>query len=269
MNEKLDTSPILGRGIRIVLIAAGLGAVAIIIFSSYREKPSASFLSALNSPQSAEALLSGATGGASASAKFGSEALPKQVMLRAPFSSQSPLGDWSQPYQDACEETSVLMAMAWIRGEESIAPEKAQKEILGQVAFENFNFGYHGDTAIRETAKIFANYYNYKNVRAVYGIAIDDIRRELAAGNLVIVPAAGTILNNPHYASPPPYHMAVITGYDDIAEEFIVNDPGTKHGAGWRYSYETISSAVHDWTGSKSTVLDGRKGMIVVHPPGR
>ena len=36
---------------------------------------------------------------------------------KVPFSSQAPLSDWSDPkQQDACEEASALMAMAWVEG---------------------------------------------------------------------------------------------------------------------------------------------------------
>ena len=60
--------------------------------------------------------------------------------------------------------------------------------------------------------------------------------------------------------------MVVVRGYDDVAKEFIVNDPGTRFGEGYRYPYATLWAASHDWTGSDATVTAGRKAMIVVEP---
>ena len=194
-------------------------------------------------------------------------ALPLHAYQRVPFSSQAPFGDWTQPFADACEEASVAMAMAWLRGEAELPSERAREEILGQVAYERYYFGHHQDTALRETAKLFTRYYGYERIRLAYDIAPEDITRALSRGNLVIVPAAGRILANPYYLSPPPYHMIVLVGYDEVAREFIANDPGTKRGESWRYPYAALWEAIHDWTGSEATLLEGRKGMIVVMPP--
>ena len=195
--------------------------------------------------------------------------LPSHVFLEVPFVPQAPFGDWSQPYKDACEETSVAMAMAWVRSQESLDPSKANEEILGQAAYELFNFGYHRDTDLAQTLKLFTRYYGYSGVSAVYDITIPDIKSELASGNLVILPVAGALLPNPYYASPPPYHMVVVIGFDDTAGEFIVNDPGTRRGQNYRYAFTTLWNAIHDWTGSEDTLLEGAKGMIVVWPEGR
>lgn len=194
--------------------------------------------------------------------------LPPQVLLDVPFSPQAPEGDWSQPWQDACEETSVLMAMAWVRNERQplTHPERVRREILNMVDWEIYHFGYHRDTALRETLKLSTRYFGYGGVRLAYDIRLDDIKAELARGNLVIVPAAGEVLirENPYYASPPPYHMLVVRGYDDARGEVIVNDPGTKRGGAFRYSYRLFAEAIHDWTGDEAAVLEGRSGMIVV-----
>ncbi|MBI4132463.1 MAG: C39 family peptidase [Candidatus Sungbacteria bacterium] len=191
------------------------------------------------------------------------ETLPVRVLLDVPFTTQAPFGDWSEPYDEACEEASVAMAMAWARGE-TINPERAHNAILNLVAFENYMFGYSNDTALRETAKLITSYYRYRKTQVLYDISGGDIRRALADGNLVVVPVAGALLRNPYYAVPPPYHMLVIRGYDDANREFITNDPGTKNGENYRYAYDVLERAIHDWTGSDQTVIGGRKGMIVI-----
>lgn len=189
--------------------------------------------------------------------------LPSHVFLKVPFTPQAPFGNWSAPYNEACEEASLAMAMAWVRGER-LAAAGANDEILGQIAYENYHFGYNSDTALRETLKLFTRYYGYQNANVIYDVSDDDIKHELASGNIVIVPVVGTLLNNPYYASPPPYHMLVIRGYDEVAQEFIVNDPGTKRGESFRYPYPTLFNAIHDWTGDEASLLEGPKGMMVV-----
>lgn len=191
---------------------------------------------------------------------------PSHVFLDVPFTPQSPRGDWGQPYQDACEEASVAMAMAWVRGAD-LTPNEADDEILGQVAYERYYFGYHRDTALRETLKLFTRYYQYPTAAVLRDITTVDIQGALAAGNLVLLPVAGELIANPYYARPPVYHMVVVVGYDDEAEEFIVHDPGTKRGKNFRYNYDLLWNAVHDWTGDPETILGGAKAMIVVAAP--
>lgn len=195
----------------------------------------------------------------------GAETLPEKVLIDVPFTVQAPFGDWSQPFADACEEASVVMAYAWAK-KIPLDAATAEREILAQVDFENANFGYNRDTAIEETAKILLLHYKYPNVKVVYDISIGDIKRELAAGNIVIVPAAGKLLNNPNFVTSPNYHMLVVRGYDDAKGKFITNEPGTLKGDGYLYSYEVIENAIHDFPGTGEDILRGPKGMIVVSP---
>lgn len=192
--------------------------------------------------------------------------LPSHVFLKVPFVSQAPLGVWTAPWNEACEEAAVFMAMQWVNRGGTITAKTASAEILRIIAFENATFGYHSDTTLRETAKIFTRLYRYDNIKLSYDITLDDVRRELASGNIVLLPVAGSLLKNPYFATPPPYHMVVAVGYDDSSREIIVQEPGTRRGENYRYAYDILSNAIHDWTGSDATITTGRKGMIVVHP---
>ena len=44
--------------------------------------------------------------------------LPEAVSLEVPFTAQAPDGDWSMPYQEACEEAVIIMAKAYLDGED-------------------------------------------------------------------------------------------------------------------------------------------------------
>ena len=194
--------------------------------------------------------------------------LPKKGLIEnAPFTSQAPFADWDDPrQQDGCEEASVLMAMKWLRGE-GLTKQQALDEILAMSAFELEKYGEFHDTSSQDTAdRLFKNYYKYDKVRVRYDIGIDDIKKELAAGNLVIVPADGRKLGNPNFTGDgPERHKLVIKGYDENRQIFITNDPGTRKGEGYQYNYQVLISAVRDYpTGYKVPIVDERKAMIVV-----
>ncbi len=77
---------------------------------------------------------------------------------------------------------------------------------------------------------------------------------------------AGRELHNPNFTTPGPlYHMIVIRGFDDDAQEFIVNDIGTRRGEKFHYAYKVIWNALHDFTGDKEKILEGGKRIIAVY----
>ena len=90
----------------------------------------------------------------------------------------------------------------------------------------------------------------------------------MSRGSLVLVPAFGQILGNPYFTPPgPATHMLVIRGYDETTKEFITNDPGTRRGEGYRYSYAALVRAIRDYpTGDHEPVPTLEKRMIVVGP---
>ncbi|MDZ4384894.1 MAG: C39 family peptidase, partial [Candidatus Moranbacteria bacterium] len=170
----------------------------------------------------------------------------KLIRYRVPFVVQAPTANWDDlVFQNACEEASVIMAMGWVNGTESISSSDAQKQISDIDDFEMETFGYSYDTDVFDVKRIFEQYFKYNNVSIQENISIDDIKRELQAGNLVLVPAFGQALGNPNYTYPGPVvHMLVITGYDPAAREFITNDPGTRRGGGYRYDGNVLMDAV-------------------------
>lgn len=188
------------------------------------------------------------------------EALPTEINLAVPFTSQAPFGNWQLPYQEACEEASVLMMDYFLRGK-SLSAAAANSEIVKLTEWEKAKFGFYEDTNAEQTAVILREYFGYKNVRVAYEISIDDIKKELTNGRPVIVPAAGRLLPNPFFHQPGPlYHMLVIKGYKN--GKFITNDPGTRRGENFLYSYESLYNAIHDW--NNGDVYSGKKAMIVV-----
>ncbi|MCK4525280.1 MAG: C39 family peptidase, partial [Candidatus Andersenbacteria bacterium] len=191
----------------------------------------------------------------------------KNVLLDAPFISQAPLGNWSDPRkQDGCEEAAAIMAMAWVN-REKLTPEIADERINKISAFEEKEYGNFYDTNANDTVKrIFKGYFEYDNVEAVSDINKEDIKKELFKGHLVIVPTNGRLLGNPYYTLPGPVtHNLVIIGYNIDSKEFITNDPGTRRGEKYRYNEDVLEGALFDYpTGYHEEVKEIKTAMIVI-----
>jgi hypothetical protein len=195
-----------------------------------------------------------------------STTLKASVLINVPFTSQAPYGDWSDPLQqDGCEEASLIMVKHWITGE-WLNKAIALEEILAASKWEDEHMGGALSLSTSDAAILAKEYFNISNVAVVKNPYIDDIRRALSSGKVVIVPANGQTLNNPHFTPPgPAEHMLVIVGYDDKTKEFITNDPGTRLGQGYRYSYEVLYAAIRDYpTGHRERVIIETKSMIVI-----
>jgi hypothetical protein len=194
--------------------------------------------------------------------KEDAQELPNEINLAVPFTPQAPHANWEMPYQEACEEASILMAAYYKLGKTIDSPEDADREILKLVEFQNDYFGYYEDTTAEETAELAREYYGFGDARIIHNPTVDDIKAELADGNPVIVPAAGRQLGNPNFRGEGPlYHMLVIRGYTE--DKFITNDPGTRNGEEFVYDYDVLMNAMHDWNGGE--VDTGQKVVIVLN----
>lgn len=192
-------------------------------------------------------------------------ALPSEANLAVPFTSQAPFQNWDLPYQEACEEASAIMVDAFYRGViGSIPREDAKKAIDDLVAFEMRTLGYYKDTTAAETAKFMREFFSIADVRVVPFERLEEVKRVVANGYPVILPAAGKLLHNPFFRGDGPlYHMLVVKGYTKDGK-IITNDPGTRRGAEYLYDPEVLLNAVHDWNGGN--VNEGARVMIVVMP---
>ncbi|MDP3899938.1 MAG: C39 family peptidase [bacterium] len=187
--------------------------------------------------------------------------------LDIPFAAQAPFGEWSDPrQQDGCEESSVLMAIYWALGK-SLTPAEAKEKIIAISDWEEKNYGNFHDTSAADTyERIVKGYFNYDQAELKNNITLDDIFHELAKGNALVIPFNGQLLHNPYFTPPgPERHMLVIRGYDGDTHEFIVNDPGTRHGENFRYDINTFFNAIQDYpTGHHLPIEKVDKHMIVI-----
>lgn len=191
-------------------------------------------------------------------------ALVTSINHGVPFSSQAPHADWSLPFQEACEETSLIMVNAWMVGTPpgTLDPNIATGLILDLVKWQEERFGYYEDTTVEETAIIARDFYGYKNTEVLPVTSIDDVTQKLAEGFVVILPAAGAKLQNPYFSGTGPlYHMIVAKGFTENGQ-IITNDPGTKRGADFLYDPGTLFDAIGDW--NDGDPAEGEKLMLII-----
>lgn len=194
--------------------------------------------------------------------------ITKQYVLHdVPFTSQAPTGNWSDPrQQDGCEEASLLMAWFWISNT-SLSGRAAEEKIIDIAEFEKKNYQNYINTSPEDTARLMRDYFGHQKISIKRKIAANDIKLELEQGRLVIIPAYGKALNNPNFTNGGPvHHMLLIRGYDEKKKEFITNDPGTRKGEEYRYSYNTIMNAIFDYPSGNDheTYYDTDTVMLVV-----
>lgn len=190
--------------------------------------------------------------------------MPSQINLNVPFFPQAPDGDWGIPWQEACEEASVILS-AYYAFNINPSKDEFKREVLKLVDWENEHFGGYEHTTIDQTAKMMKENFQFSSFdfQILEDPGLGELKQELVKGNVIVAPFAGRQLGNPFYSGEGPYyHMMVIKGYDE--KNFITNDVGTRRGENFIYPHQTILSALHDWHDTDITL--GEKKVIVVQP---
>jgi hypothetical protein len=195
------------------------------------------------------------------------EPVPSKINLNVPFTSQAPEKNWEQPWQDACEEAAVLMLDAYYKGY-SLSPLFSKDEILKMVEWEDER-GW-GTSISSDRVKELGEWFLFtthdphnttQTVAIVEDPTVEEIKRFVASGDPVLVLAYGKDLPNPHFTNDgPEYHALIIRGYNE--SEFITNDPGTQFGENFKYKYDDLMNAIHDWNGGN--VAEGGSVVLVV-----
>lgn len=188
--------------------------------------------------------------------------IPDKILIKVPFTSQAPFANWDALHEEACEEASLIILKYYL-DKKPLTPDIAEKEIQRMVAFEIERYGDFKDSTADETVKLAEDFYKINNLKVVYDFPKEDLKKYLAKGNPVIVPAAGRLLGNPNFTAPGPlYHNLVLVGYD--GNTIITNDPGTRKGLGYTYSIDVLYNAIHDFPGKPEDITQGRKVMIIL-----
>lgn len=190
--------------------------------------------------------------------------LPVSVLLPVPFTPQAPTANWDELHNEACEEASIIMAAAYFAGDRrsTIPASEVETQITTLTEWQQSHFGYYLDSNAEETARMIREVYGLK-AQLIRNFSESDIKHALANDKLVIIPLAGRKLDNPYYRAPgPEYHVLVIRGY--TSTHLITNDPGTRRGAEYKYTYETLNNATAEWDHAINGIDESKSVIIVV-----
>jgi len=191
--------------------------------------------------------------------------LPDQINHPVPFTPQAPFGKWDQLHEEACEEASLAMAHYFLDKREMVFSNEAEKDIQDLTKFAKDVFPDKEDLNVQDLKTVAEKKYGYKNWKIVNNPDAQDIKNILAAGDIIVAPMAGRELGNPFFKQPGPlYHMLVISGYDNKEGIFITQDPGTKRGKNYKYKFNTLLKALHDFPGDKNKINQGPTRILVV-----
>ena len=187
----------------------------------------------------------------------------RELNLDVPFTSQAPNGNWDLPYQEACEEAAALMAIRYVFGNPIINAQDADDGLLDLVK-ANEALGFPIDQTAKQVMALIHDVDPKIPVALVEDPTIELLKDQLSQGYVIIVPAAGRELKNPFFNQPGPlYHMFVLRGYTDDGY-FITNDPGTKRGEGYLYTFERVMDAMGDWNDGDPS--SGGKVVLILKP---
>lgn len=188
---------------------------------------------------------------------------PAEVNLAVPFMLQAPKQNWDMPYQEACEEASLLMVRAFLQGRSTdFSADEADRLLLDLVAYET-NQNDPPDVTLKRIGEIAEARYGFRPVLKPI-TSIEQIKNAVANGYPVITPASGKALKNPNFRNGgPPYHMLVVKGYLRDGR-LVTNDPGTRKGKDYVYEPTLFFGAIHDWNGGN--VPQGEKVVLVLLP---
>jgi hypothetical protein len=193
-----------------------------------------------------------------------SSTIPTEFNLSIPFISQAPEADWSEPWQNACEEATLAMLDAYYH-DTDLDVENAKAKIVEMVEWES-NAGWYtsiaGDSVVSLAREFVDLPAGFEFVVVEYP-TVEMVKRSIASGHPVFALIDGKALGNPHFTNGGPlYHTLLIKGYTE--DKFITNDPGTKYGEDFVYDEDHLMSVIHDWNGGD--VPNGIPTVVMVRP---
>lgn len=192
--------------------------------------------------------------------------IPNKHLIKTAFVPQAPEKIWGQPWQDACEEASLLTVKYYYSNQTPSIPEMVN-EYQQIFSFESDNNFSH-DINLSNMSFVASQHLGL-TTQIIDNPTIDDIKTKLSQDIPVVVTANGKTLykENKNFRSGGPwYHSLVILGYDDNLQKFIVHDVGTQHGAYFKYSYDLLFDSIHDLpeSGHKEEIDSGAKRILVL-----
>lgn len=166
----------------------------------------------------------------------------QRVILPVPYVSQVPDGVWVSPWDEACEEASLLMVQGFYAGATTIGREGAKAEMRKMFAWEQERWKDVED-ADAERILVLGDAFSVGS-RVVRDPSAGEIVAELRAGHPVIAVVDMYALWGERPAGDG-YHVVVVTGHDADKGEFQVMDPA-KDDIRW-YAASRLMASLHDY----------------------
>lgn len=189
----------------------------------------------------------------------------KKETLEVPFTSQAPEENWNEPWQNACEETSIVMVNAFYKDDDELTREEAKKKILEVLKVKKNEIKVSKDESVDTIVELINTLDLNFEAKSVSNPSQEDLIEEIQNNRPVIIPVFAHELPNPYYGeNGPDYHVIVLVGYDEAKQVFKVNDPGTQKGEGLEFSYEVIMEAIHDL--NQENYAAGEKKVVFTQP---
>ncbi len=180
--------------------------------------------------------------------------------LDIPYTSQAPERKWIDPWEDACEEASILMLDAYYKGY-GLSPLFAKDEIQKMIAWEGERAWYKS-ISIQKVVQLYEHFFpKGKHPRIVEHPTVKQIKEFIKNGTPVLVVADGKTLPNKWYSNGgPEYHALIIRGFTEDA--FITNDPGVNRGKNFAFPIDALMNSIHDW--NNGDVRNGTPAIMVL-----
>lgn len=188
----------------------------------------------------------------------------EMIVNHIPYTAQAPQGDWSEPWQNACEETSIAMVDAYYRNVPfAFQPSEA---ILSVFEKKHAELGESKDESLEDLASFINRSYAW-NATLRNTVTAEDIEKEIKKRRPVIIALDARRLVGAPYAEPKPdYHVMVIIGFDSDRREFIVHDPGTSQGKELRYGYDALLDANKEYVIGDTGEVRGGEVLFTSRP---
>jgi uncharacterized protein YvpB len=192
--------------------------------------------------------------------------LPSAVILKVPFTTQAPLGNWADR-QHTCEEASLLMVDRYLRGDHSTGKIDAQTADRGINQITAWKPAV--DLEIHQIGALAKKYMGWAD--EVVPATRLAMKQQLALGRPLIVGVRTHGLGNANYPGFRTHfeqtgwsvsHYLVVVGYD-TNDTFILNDPGISKGHGWHIKFDQLMHAIDDLDHAYPSLNAGRVFLVL------
>jgi Peptidase_C39 like family len=191
-------------------------------------------------------------------------ALPTQMLLQVPFTTQAPLNNWAQ-HQESCEAANLTMLYYyWTNQSAVVIDPHAADNLINQID----HWKPQPDLTDTMLGQLAQQHFGY-----TYRILPNDpkvIAEQLSAGRPLLAEVRTHGLGNSHYPGYTSHyeqtgwsvpHFVTIIGYDSSG--VWLNDPGISAGRGYHITYAQLAHAIDDLDQHHPALSEGQVLLLI------